>query len=360
MAKATSGNFFEDFHVGMQIRHPVPRTIHGGDLALYIALTGERRALSSSTELAKSLGFAREVCPELLGFHMVFGKSVGQISLNAVANLGYAGVLFPRPVYPGDTVRAESEVIGLRETSGGKAGIVYVTTRGLNQKDEEVVRFHRWVMVHKRDPKAAPVSAVEPTLPDHVPAAELPVPPTLNLQRFADLQWATGGRYWFEDYAAGERIHHIDGMTIDEVDHTAATRMYQNTAKVHFNHHQMQASRFGKRLIYGGHVISVAHALAVNGLENLVWMAAWNGGAHANPTFAGDTIYAFTDVLAAEPLPGRTDLGALRLRLVAVKNVDPVAEEVPIQVTDAAGKTGYDPRVVLDLDWWGLMPRRNP
>jgi len=105
-------------------------------------------------------------------------------------------------------------------------------------------------------------------------------------------------------------------------------------------------------------VISVASALAVNGLENLVWMAAWNGGTHANPTTAGDTIYAWSDVLAAEPVPGRSDLGALRLRLIAVKNADPTAEEIAVQRTDAAGKTSYDPRVVLDLDWWGLIPRR--
>ena len=99
MAKATSGNFFEDFRVGMRIRHPVPRTVHGGDLALYIALTGERRALASSTEFAKSLGFARETCPELLAFHVVFGKSVGQISLNAVANLvEHGNIDLPRRV----------------------------------------------------------------------------------------------------------------------------------------------------------------------------------------------------------------------------------------------------------------------
>jgi 2-methylfumaryl-CoA hydratase len=222
-----------------------------------------------------------------------------------------------------------------------------------------VLRYHRWVMVHKRDPQVVAPPPHEPVLPAEVAVADLPVPPALKLQRFADLEWATGGRAWFEDYQVGERIHHIDGMTIDDVDHTSATRMYQNTAKVHFNHHQMQESRFGKRLIYGGHVISVAHALAVNGLENLVWMAAWNSGTHANPTFAGDTLYAFTDVLAAEPLPGRTDLGALRLRLVALKNVDPSQHEVQVQVTAASGKSEYDPRVVLDLDWWGLVPRRG-
>jgi 2-methylfumaryl-CoA hydratase len=355
--KATTGNFFEDFSLGQTIRHPTPRTIHGGDLSVYIGLTGDRRPLHSSTEFAKALGFRREVVHDLLAFHVVFGKSVGQISLNAVANLGYAAVKFLAPVYPGNTLRAESEVIGLRETSSGKSGVVYVTTRGFNEKDTEVLRFHRWVLVNKRDPSTATGANTVPELPKEVAVDELWVPEELKLERFEAKQWATGGTSLWGDYSAGERIDHIDGMTLDEVDHATATRMYQNTAKVHFNLHQMKDSRFGKRLIYGGHIISVAHSLAYNGLENCINMAAWNSGAHANPCFAGDTIYAWTDVLAVEEVPGRDDLGALRLRLVAVKNADPRAEEIPLKVENDKGKKVYDKRVVLDLDYWSLIPK---
>ena len=77
------------------------------------------------------------------------------ISHNATANLGYADVRFLRPVYPGDTLVAESEIIGLREVSSGDAGVVYVRTRGTNQKGQEVLSFVRWVMVPKRDKTAA-------------------------------------------------------------------------------------------------------------------------------------------------------------------------------------------------------------
>src|SRR5687768_18362860 len=104
MTKSNYGNFFEDFRIGMRIQHPVPRTIHGGDLALYISLTGDRRPMSSSTEVARSLGFQRECAHDLLAFHIVFGKTVAEISQNAIANLGYAAVKFLRPVYPGDTL----------------------------------------------------------------------------------------------------------------------------------------------------------------------------------------------------------------------------------------------------------------
>ncbi len=356
--KATTGNYFEDFQVGQRLQHATPRTIHGGDLALYIALTGDRRPLASSTEFARSLGFSRECAPDLLAFHLVFGKTVADISLNAVANLGYARVLFHRPVYPGDTLTAESEVIGLRPLSDGKRGVVYVTSRGHNQKGQEVLSFHRWVMVEKRDPSAPAPAEVVPSLPEAVPVEELPVPAALNLARFGDLRWATGGAHLWDDYEPGERIVHHGGMTLEEADHTLATRLYQNSARVHFDQHAQAQTRFGKRLVYGGHVISVAHALAFGGLENVVRMAAWNGGQHVNPTFAGDTLYAWTDVLERAEVPDRSDLGALRMRLVAVKNVDPAREEVSLHVAGPGGKPAHDPRVVLVLDWWGLVPRR--
>ena len=351
------GRFFEDFELGQVLRHPTPRTLHGGDLSLYIALTGDPHPLASSTDLAQSLGYDREVAHDLLVFHVVFGKSVADVSANAVANLGYADVRFVRPAYPGDTLRAVSEVIGLRQVSSGKAGVVYVTTTGLNQKDQEVVRFTRWVMVEKRR-QAAPAPAQRvPELPTEVPAALLSVPPGLNLERFPDVAWATGGDALWDDYEVGQRIVHPGGMTIDEADHTTATRLYQNGARVHFDGLRMAGSRFGRRLVYGGHVISVARALAARGLENVLTMAAWNSGTHANPVTAGDTIYAWSEVLDRAELPGQAHLGALRLRLVAVKNADPAEEDIPRRVS-RDGREGYDPRVVLDLDWWGLVPRR--
>ncbi|HZU77028.1 MAG TPA: MaoC family dehydratase [Dehalococcoidia bacterium] len=356
--KSSPGNYFEDFSIGRVLRHPVPRTLTDGDAALYIALTGERRPLHCDAEFARRLGYRRETIDDLLVFHTVFGKSVGDVSLNAVANLGYADLRFLRPVYAGDTLRAESEVVGLRETSSGGTGIVYVHTRGFNQREQPVIEFYRWVMVNKREPQAQAGANQVPQLPSAVPVDRLPVPEGIDLTKF-DLS-ATGGRFLFEDYAPGERIFHNDGMTIEEAEHALATRLYQNTARIHFNQHQAAAGRFGRRLMYGGHVISVARALSYNGLENGLHMLAWNGGAHANPVFAGDTTYAWTDVLETAPLPGGSGLGALRLRLVAVKNVDPTHDDVPLRVTDErTGREGYNPAVVLDLDYWLSMPRRD-
>jgi 2-methylfumaryl-CoA hydratase len=355
--KSTRGNHFEDFERGQVIHHPTPRTVTSGDVALYVALTGDRRPLSSADTFGAALGLRGAPLHDLLVFHIVFGKTVGQVSLNAVANLGYADVRFLRPVFPGDTLRAVTEVLGTKETSSGKSGIVWVRTRGLDQRDEEVLRFCRWVMVEKRG--TAPTGAADaPTLPGEVTASSLRLPEGLDLARYGDVAWAAGGRATWEDYQVGERIHHVDGMTINEADHTAATRLYQNSARVHFNAHVMAASRFGRRLVYGGHVISVAYALAMNGLENAVAMLAWNGGAHTNPTFAGDTIYAFSDILDKAPLAGRQDAGALRVRLSATKNVDPGREPFASRVATDKGEAP-DPRLVLELDCWLAVARRG-
>jgi 2-methylfumaryl-CoA hydratase len=347
--KTQRGNFFEDFQTGQLLKHPTPRTVTDGDAALYIALTGDRRPMHCAATFAAAHGFRRETVHDLLTFHIVFGKSVGQISLNAVANLGYADVRFIRPVFAGDTLRAESKVLGKKEVSSGKAGVVWVSTRGLNQRDEEVLRYIRWVMVEKRDP-ATPTGAADVVeTPGAVAASELAVPLGFGgmdppppgggwvIPHASDTALATGGQYFWDDYTIGERIDHVDGMTIDETDHTSATRLYQNSAKVHFNAHQMASSRFGKRLMYGGHVISVAWALAFNGLENVLGILAWNGGSHVAPTFAGDTLYAVSEIVDKQPLAGRDDVGALRIKLTATKN----------------GPTDK----VLELDLW-VMTRR--
>jgi len=354
MRKVSTGRFFEDFGIGQHLVHALPRTVHGGDISLYMALTGEKPPLSSSTELARSLGFMREMVPDMLVFHLVFGKSVPDVSHNATANMGYADVRFLRPVYPGDTLVAESEVIGLREVSSGEAGVVYVRTRGTNQKGQEVLSFVRWVMVPKRDREQAKGMNNVPQLPSVVTAERLPVPDTMNLQRFPDLAWAFGSTARWDDYEPGERLDHPDAMTIEEADHVLATRLYHNTAQVHFDARATKDSKFGRRVVYGGHVMSVAMGLSQNGLHTMLRIAAWNGGAHVAPTFAGDTLRAFTQVIERAEVPGRRDVGAVRLRLSAVKNVD--RDELGGIPPLLSGTK--DPRIVLELDYWALFPRR--
>jgi 2-methylfumaryl-CoA hydratase len=349
--KTNPGNYFEDFSVGQEIVHATPRTVTDGDVAFYTALYGSRFAVNSAAAFAESLGLPAAPVDDVLAFHMVFGKTVPDISLNAVANLGYAAGRFGAPVYPGDTVQTTSRVLGLRENKNGKTGVVYVNSVGTNQRGETVLDYVRWVMVNKFDQSRPAPEPVTPDLPDAVPAEELNVPVGINLAGYDTAR--AGSPHLWEDYEVGEKIDHVDGMTVEEAEHQLATRLYQNTAKVHFNQFTEKDGRFGRRIVYGGHVISLARALSFNGLGNAFKIAAINGGTHANPTFAGDTIYAWSEVLETLALPGRGDVGALRLRTVATKDL-PCAD-FPYKTDE--GK--YQGQVVLDFDYTVLMPRRG-
>lgn len=365
--RPATGYFFEDYAVGQEFVHAIPRTITHGDTALYQALTGSRNPLHCSEPFAQAMGYPATPVDDLLVFHIAFGKTVPDISYNAVANLGYAECRFVQPVYVGDTLGAQTEVVGLKPNSNGKTGVVYVRSNCFNQREELVLTWIRWVMVHRRD-------AVAPDAID-IPRG------TLNFQPMPDpklintpaaftvdasaVQRATGGSKLWEDYEAvdytnrlaavgrlasnpPQRIPHPAGITIDETDHTLATKLYQNTARVHFDLHHMKGSRFGRRLIYGGQIISIARALSFDGLENAFTIAAINGGSHLNPTFAGDTIYAATIPLMKWPVTDR--VGALRVGIMAFKNIDPNSAEFTTAPEDSK---------VLSMDLTLLIPRHR-
>ena len=349
--KTQSGNFFEDFAVGQEIVHATPRTITEGEVALYTALFGGRFAVNSSDPFAGSLGLGGAPVDSLLAFHMVFGKTVPDISLNAIANLGYANGRFGVPVFAGDTLSATSTVIGVKENKDGKTGVVYVRSIGANQVGEMVLDYVRWVMVRKRNTDAPEPAAVIPPLEESVDATELYVP--FEIEPGAYDTALAGSPFLWEDYEVGEKIDHVDGVTIEEAEHMMAARLFQNTARVHFNQHVEREGRFGRRIIYGGYIISLARALSFNGLANAISIAAINGGRHTAPTFAGDTIYAWSEILEVIELPHRADIGALRIRTVAVK--DRACADFPHQ--DASG--AYEAGVVLDFDYTVFMPRRS-
>jgi 2-methylfumaryl-CoA hydratase len=349
--KVSMGRFFEHFTLNEVIQHATPRTITVGDCALYIGLYGARQTLFCGAPFAQNLGYKTTPVDDLLAFHIAFGKTVPDISVNAVANLGYADVRFMQPVFAGDTLSTSSQVIGLKQNSNGKSGMVWVRSIATNQRGEPVLSWVRWVMVHKSNLDApAPVTVV-PALPSFVAPENLQIPSYLSAKSF-DAK-TTGGKYFWEDYQVGEHINHAAGMTINPAEHSLATRLYQNNARLHFDDHLMKTSSFGQRLVYGGVVISMCRALSYEGLENAVSILAINAGTHANPSFAGDTIYTRTEVLDTWELSGRSDVAALRLRMVGIKNMP--AENLENIKTES----GYHSNVVLDLDYTVLMPRRG-
>jgi 2-methylfumaryl-CoA hydratase len=345
MTKAWPGNYFEDFHIGQVFDHATPRTLTVGDAALYQSLTGSRFALQSSNLFARAAGYPDAPLEDLLVFHTVFGKTVPDVSFNAVANLGYADCRFMKPVYAGDTLYARTEVIGLKQNSSGETGTVYVRSTGFNQNDDAVLSFVRWVMVRKRKTSSPPPPVVVPLLPKSIAVTALAATvPQLK-------SWSTalsGSTHRFADYLVGEKIDHADGVTVEEAEHQMATRLYQNSARVHFNQHAEGAGRFGRRLIYGGHVMSLARALSFNGLGNVFHIAAINAGRHVAPLFAGGTVYAWSEIRDAQPLRGRGDVGALRILTRATRDVP--CTEFPV-MDGAVDKPG----VILEWDYWGLI-----
>ena len=343
--KTNTGNFFEDFTIGQTIVHATPRTISSGDQALYTALYGSRFAVQSSTNFARRVGYPQSPVDDMLVFHIVFGKTVADISLNAVANLGYADCRFLQPVYPGDTLKTVSQVIGLKQNSNGKNGVVYVRSTGTNQKGDTVLEYVRWVMVRKRNIDAPAPETVIPDLPDSVDTKFLGCAcPTVDQIDF-DIS-VSGSPFLWGDYEIGEKIDHVDGMTVEEADHMMATRLYQNTAKVHFNQHTEGQGRFGRRLIYGGHVISLARALSFNGLSNACHITAINGGRHIAPLFAGDTVYAWSQITDKTEIDGRSDIAALKLTTIATK--DQPCSQFPDKNHENA---------ILELDYWVILPK---
>jgi 2-methylfumaryl-CoA hydratase len=356
LTKVNMGRFFEDFTLNEVIQHATPRTITAGDVSVYIALYGGRNPLHCSEPFAQSLGYNTAPIDDLLAFHIAFGKTVPDISVNAVANLGYADVHFLRPVFIGDTLSTSSQVIGLKQNSNNKSGVVWVRSTTKNQNQEPVLSWVRWVMIHKDTLQKSNLDAPAPTtvipeLPSHVSSGQLQMPQ--NFETHNEIKVATGGQYFWEDYQPNERIYHAAGMTINPAEHSLATRLYQNNARLHFDDFAMKSSPFGQRLVYGGVVISICRALSFEGLENALSILAINAGTHANPSFANDTIYTMTEVLDAWELRNRSDIGALRLRMIGLKNM------LPTDLAEIKTNEKYHENVVLDLDYTVAMPRRK-
>lgn len=349
MSSVTTSRFFEDFSLNQVIPHRVGRTVGSGERALYIALTGDRYPVHCDETFAQALGYVSAPLHDLLVFNLVFGMTVEDISLNAVANLGYADVRFLESVYEGDTLQAKSVVRGLKENSSGKNGTVYVETRATNQDGVRVLSFNRWVMVHKRDTTTSTGVDERPTLPATADVSSILYPDLPG-----DFQWVTDA--FQEDYSVGEWLSDGAGMTLEESEHAMATRLYQNTAKVHFDSRMMKDTPHGKRLVYGGHVISLAHSLLNTVFPNVVRIAGWNAGTHANPTFAGDTLYVTARVLNVEEIEGRSDLGRVRVQLLCIKNIAPAELDLTFLDDEASGRPKYPAEVVLDLDYWLILP----
>jgi itaconyl-CoA hydratase len=145
------GRFYEDFEVGDIYRHPLGRTITTTDNLWFTLLTQNTAPIHVDHQYASQTEFGRPLVNSTFTLALVTGQSVTDISQNVLANLSWDEVRLPHPVFEGDTIYSQSEVLGKRESaSRPNAGIVTVKTTGYNQRGQIVIVFKRTVMVYKR------------------------------------------------------------------------------------------------------------------------------------------------------------------------------------------------------------------
>jgi itaconyl-CoA hydratase len=155
--KEWRGRFYEDFDVGDVFASRLARTITDTDNIWFTCLTMNTNQMHFNTPLAERTQFGRPLVNSVFTLALVTGLTVPDTSENAVANLAWTDIKLPNPVFVGDTLWAETEVIEVRESgSRPNAGIVSIRCRGINQRREVVIEFKRTFMVYKRDaPEAA-------------------------------------------------------------------------------------------------------------------------------------------------------------------------------------------------------------
>ncbi len=159
------GRFFEDFEVGDIYEHPLGRTVTTTDNAWFTLLTQNTAPIHFDHHYASQTGFGRPLVDSTFTLALVTGQSVSDVSQNVFANLGWDAVKLPNPVFEGDTIYSQSEVLEKRESnSRPDVGIVRVKTTGFNQDGTTVITFMRTVMVYKkgRAPKIARLTPGEP------------------------------------------------------------------------------------------------------------------------------------------------------------------------------------------------------
>ncbi len=148
---AWQGRFLEDFTVGDVYLHAHGRTITETDNTWFALLTNNTHDIHFNADYASRTEFGRPLVVSTLTLAIVTGLSVPDVSQNAVANLGWDNVKLTAPVFAGDTIYAESEVLEVRPSrSRPGQGLVRVRTRGFNQRDETIMTFERTVLVHAR------------------------------------------------------------------------------------------------------------------------------------------------------------------------------------------------------------------
>jgi len=311
------GHFLEDFVPGDVYRHKGGKTVTEGLFALFTDFSMTTNPLSKNARYAQAYGWKGLVVPPGLVMLIVFSQSVEDVSENARANLEYIDMRFGVPVYLGDTLEAQTRVLGVKSSSSNPMlGVVHVQTTGKNQHGEVVLTFQRKVQVWKRD-RAAEVHEAE-VAPEHVEAS-LVLPPYDPARRYGDLAHLTNDDSYLEDFVPGDVIEHSRGRVVT-TDHVMLTGILDNTSQVHCNQWMVSQDpeRFvgGQLIVFGGIPFTLCLGISSADVgDNSLGDIRYATGRHSAPVFAGDTVFASTEIRGITDFPGRPDLGVLAATL---------------------------------------------
>ena len=313
IVRKRKGNFLEDFRTGHVFRHKVGKTVTEGLFNAFTAYDMTTNPLSKNLRYAQRYGYRGLICPPGLVMNIVFSQSVEDISENARANLEYIRMRFGVPVYVGDTIEVESKVLGVKPSGRDPdRGVVHVQTTGRNQDGQVVLTYERKVQVWKSDLNA-PVDDTSISADDV--SCSLWLPPYEPSRSYGELAHLTNADTYYDDFQTGDLIEHSRGRMVT-TEHIALTAMLDNTSQVHCNQHMVDQNpeRYigGQLIVYGGIPFNFCLGLSCPDVsDNSLGDVIYTSGRHSGPVFAGDTIFASTEISGKGDHPDRPDLGIL-------------------------------------------------
>ena len=320
-----TGNFLEDFQPGQVFRHKGGKTLTEGLFSTFTEFSMTSNPLAKNARYARAYGFDGLVCPPGLAMLVAFSQTVEDVSENARANLEYIDMRFGAPLYVGDTVEVETVVLGVRPSSSRpNLGIVHVQStarKNIGSQDEAVIMtWQRVVQVYKRDEGAELHAGEVP--PDEVECAAW-IPAYDPSADYKSLSHLTSPDSYFEDFEVGSRIEHSRGRTITS-EHIHLTAILDNTSQVHCNQFMIDRDPKqyvgGQLIVFGGIPFVLCLGLSCSDVgDNALADVAYATGRHTAPLFAGDTVFAATEITGKTDFEGRPDLGLLDTRLLGHK-----------------------------------------
>ena len=328
------GHYLEDFEPGALLRHKGGKTVTDGLFALFTDFSFSPNPLAKNVRYAQAYGYRGLVLPPGLVMAVVFSQSVEDISENARANLEYIDMRFGVPVCVGDTLEAETLILSVKPSSKNpNLGVVHVQTTGRNQDGDVVLTFQRKVQVWKKDPGAR-VDDRE-VAPREI-ACTFEAPPYDAARDYRSLAHFSSPDTYFEDFTPGTIFEHVRGRVIT-TDHIMLTGILDNTSQVHCNQWMIDQDpeRFvgGQLIVFGGLPFQLCLGLAsADVADNSLGDVRYATGRHTAPSFAGDTVFAATEIRAARECPGRSDLGILETTLRGHKFAKKGAEVEKIEI----------------------------